>query len=370
MHEGEFAVTGDLVTRLVAARFPRWAGLPVTPVASSGTVNALFRIGTDLVVRLPRVDWSLGDIETEATWLPLLAPRLPVAIPEQLGIGLPAEGYPWPWAVYRWLPGTVPVEGTLTDPLGLAADLAGFVRAMRAVDPGASGRHRDGAGQEPGDPGTSGRHRDGAGRAPGDAGTSGRHRDGAGQAPGGPGTSGRHRDGAGQEPGDPWLDPPAAYRGGGHSALDPPAREALAGLAGLLDPAELAAIGAALDADLVAVPDYAGPPVWLHADLMPGNLLVDPRGRLAAVIDFATLGVGDPSCDLIVAWNLLTPEAREVFRAALDADDQTWRRGRGRALAMAVIALVYYHQTNPAFADNARYVIREVLEACDPTKTG
>jgi aminoglycoside phosphotransferase (APT) family kinase protein len=162
---------------------------------------------------------------------------------------------------------------------------------------------------------------------------------------------------------------PAAYRGGAHSLLDPPARSALVGLSGLLDPAELAAISSALDADL-GVPDYAGPPVWLHADLMPGNLLVDPRGRLAAVIDFATLGIGDPSCDLIVAWNLLTPEAREVFRAALGVDEPTWRRGRGRALAIAVIALVYYHQTNPAFADNARYVIREVLAACDPTKTG
>ena len=205
-------------------------------------------------------------------------------------------------------------RGALTDPLGLAADLAGFVRAMRAVDLPVTGRRRDAAAT-------------------------------------------------------PGSGPPAAYRGVGHSLLDPPARAALVGLDGLLDPAELAAVSAAWDADL-AVPDYAGPPVWLHADLMPGNLLVDPRGRLAAVIDFATLGVGDPSCDLIVAWNLLTPEAREVFRAALGVDESTWRRGRGRALAMAVIALVYYHQTNPAFADNARYVIREVLAACDPTKTG
>jgi aminoglycoside phosphotransferase (APT) family kinase protein len=311
MHEGEFPVTGELVTRLVAAQFPRWARWPVTPVASSGTVNALFRLGADLVIRLPRVDWSLGDTEIEATWLPLLAPRLPVAIPEQVAVGVPGEGYPWPWAVYRWLPGVVPVEGGLTDPLGLAADLAGFVRAMRSVDPPA----------------------------------------------------------AYQGDRQSLVDPPAAYRGGGHSLLHPPARVALAGLAGLLDPAEIAAITAALDADL-AVPDYAGPPVWLHADLMPGNLLVDSRGRLAAVIDFATLGVGDPSCDLIVAWNLLTPEAREVFRAGLDVDEPTWRRGRGRALAIAVIALVYYHQTNPAFADNARYVIREVLAACEQTKCG
>ncbi|GAA1854663.1 aminoglycoside phosphotransferase family protein [Asanoa iriomotensis] len=291
MHPGEFPITTELVSALLRAQFPQWARRPLTRVDSTGTVNALFRLGDDLVVRLPRVDWSLGDIETEATWLPRLAPRLPVAITEQLAAGVPGEGFPWPWAVYRWLPGTVPVEGALVDPLGLAADLAEFVRAMRAVDlPGA----------------------------------------------------------------------PAAYRGGGHSRLDEAARPALAGLDGILDADTLSAAEKAWDADL-AVPDYAGPPVWLHADLMPGNLLVDQRGRLRGVIDFGTLGVGDPSCDLIVAWNLLTAEGRDAFRAALDVDEETWRRGRGRSLAMALVALVYYHRTNPAFADNARYVIDEVL---------
>ncbi|SNT64828.1 Predicted kinase, aminoglycoside phosphotransferase (APT) family [Asanoa hainanensis] len=299
MHAGEFPIDAELVAKLLAAQFPQWAGRPLTRVASSGTVNALFRLGDDLVVRLPRVDWSLGDIETEATWLPWLAPRLPVAIPEPVAAGRAADGYPWPWAVYRWLPGTVPVEGRLADPLGLAADLANFVKAMRAVD-------------------------------------------GSGSAP------------------------PAAYRGGGHSLLDETARNALDGLGGQLDPETLAAAREAWDADL-AVPDYAGPPVWLHADLMPGNLLVDSRGRLSAVIDFGTLGVGDPSCDLIVAWNLLTVEARAAFRAALDVDEQTWRRGRGRSLAMALGSLVYYHETNRPFADNARYVIREVL--CDLSKS-
>jgi aminoglycoside phosphotransferase (APT) family kinase protein len=297
VHPGELPISTELVGRLLGAQFPQWAGLPLRRVASTGTVNALFRLGDELVVRLPRVDWSLGDTATEARWLPLLAPRLPVAIPEQLAAGAPGEGYPWPWAVYRWLPGSVPVEGRLADPVGLAADLAGFVRAMRAVD---------------------------------------------------------------------LPDAPAAYRGGGHSRLDEAAGPALAGLDGLLDADTLAGARAVWAADL-AIPDYAGPPVWLHADLMPGNLLVDPRGRLAAVIDFGTLGVGDPSCDLIVAWNLLTAEGRERFRAALDVDDETWHRGRGRAAAMAAIALVYYHRTNPAFADNARYVLREV--ACDLTKT-
>jgi aminoglycoside phosphotransferase (APT) family kinase protein len=104
--------------------------------------------------------------------------------------------------------------------------------------------------------------------------------------------------------------------------------------------------------------------VWLHADLMPGNLLVDADGgRLHAVIDFGCLGVGDPACDLFPAWNLLPAEAREVFREALGVDDATWIRGRGRALSQALLALPSYRDTDPAMAHNARYVIGEVLRA-------
>ena len=72
--------------------------------------------------------------------------------------------------------------------------------------------------------------------------------------------------------------------------------------------------------------------MWLHADLMPGNLLVS-GGRLTAVIDFGCLGTGDPACDLFPAWNLLPPGARDVFRAALDVDDNAWIRGRCRTLS-------------------------------------
>ena len=101
--------------------------------------------------------------------------------------------------------------------------------------------------------------------------------------------------------------------------------------------------------------------MWLHADLMPGNLLID-GGRLAAVIDFGCTGAGDPACDLFPAWNLLPAGAREVFREALAVDDATWIRGRGRTLSQALIALPYYRRTNPAMAHNARYVIRAVLD--------
>jgi aminoglycoside phosphotransferase (APT) family kinase protein len=84
-------------------------------------------------------------------------------------------------------------------------------------------------------------------------------------------------------------------------------------------------------------------------------------GRLGAVIDFSTAGAGDPAFDLLIAWNLLPAGVRSEFRAALQADDATWARGRGLALFFALRALPYYRDTNPALAANARHVIGEVL---------
>ncbi|MFI7614710.1 aminoglycoside phosphotransferase family protein [Nonomuraea terrae] len=287
MHAGEAVIETGLVRRLLAAQFPRWADLPIEPCPSPGTVNAVFRLGDDLSVRLPRVEWGVADVGKEQSWLARLAPLLPVPIPEVLGAGTPGEGFPWPWSVCRWIDGENPEEGQVADPEGLAADLAAFVAAFRRID---------------------------------------------------------------------LPDAPPAYRGGPPANLDAGTRKAIGELDGLID---TAAATEAWESALRA-PGWDGPPVWVHADLMPGNLLV-AGGRLTGVIDFATAGVGDPACDLIVAWNLLPPRGREVFRTALGADDAMWERGRGRALSIALIALPYYQETNPAFAANARHVIDAVL---------
>jgi aminoglycoside phosphotransferase (APT) family kinase protein len=134
MHEGEVETDAGLVRRLLASQFPEWAELPVERVPSSGTVNALYRLGDDLVVRLPRMDWGIGAVARELQWLPLLAPRLPIAIPEPLALGRPADGYPHEWGVYRWLEGETPRPGALGDAHSLARELAAFVRALHGVD--------------------------------------------------------------------------------------------------------------------------------------------------------------------------------------------------------------------------------------------
>src|SRR5688572_12937072 len=127
MHADEVETDVSLVGRLLAAQFPQWADLPVTPVPSGGTDNALYRLGDDMAVRLPRIHWAVGQVEKEQKWLPHLAPHLPLAIPVPLAMGTPDEGYPWHWSVYRWLEGENATLERLADPLQAAADLAQFI---------------------------------------------------------------------------------------------------------------------------------------------------------------------------------------------------------------------------------------------------
>lgn len=287
MHDDEVPTDAHLVRRLVAEQFSAWAELAVERVASTGTDYAVYRLGTDLAVRLPRIGWAVDQVHRDAEWLPRVAPLLPVAVPEPVAVGEPGCGYPWPWAVHRWVPGANPVPGAVEDPAGLAADLAGLVTAFRRID-----------------------------------------------LPGGR----------------------TARRGLPLTTQDEAARRAVTALGSQVD---AVAVLQAWD-EALAAPAWTGPPTWFHGDLSPGNLLCVGH-RLHAVIDFGSLGVGDPAVDLIVAWNLLPAEARPAFRDAVDVDDATWARGRGWALSIALIQLPYYEHTNPDLAVVARRTVAEVL---------
>lgn len=131
MHADEADTDPDLVQRLLRAQFPQWADLPVRRLASGGTVNAIYRLGTELTVRLPLLKGGTEILDHEARWLPRLAPLVPVPIPEVVALGEPAEGYPWRWAIHRWMEGEVLVEGRTAAPESLARDLAAFVTALR-----------------------------------------------------------------------------------------------------------------------------------------------------------------------------------------------------------------------------------------------
>jgi aminoglycoside phosphotransferase (APT) family kinase protein len=303
LHDDEIPIDTGLVRALVDRAMPRYAGLPVRRLDSSGSTNALFRFGEDLLVRLPRQPGGSATIAKEAKWLPVLGPSLPVGVPEVVGVFEPDCGYPERWSVVRWIDGEHPevvTPETSVDPRRgeLAADLAEVVRAL------------------------------GLAEVPSEA------------------------------VGDPDLH---WYRGEPLATMDAATRQnlercrALGDFAFDLDAAER------LWDQAVRLPGAKdrSAPRWYHGDLAAENLLVRD-GRLAAVLDFGALSVGDPAVDLMVAWEVLDPPAREIFRKKLGVDDATWLRGR--AWALCVTLMIWYYWTTMPERKSSRIAIgRNVL---------
>jgi len=257
--------------------------LPVTRVEPAGTVNAIFRLGDELAVRLARRRGPTQLGGKEADWLPRLAPLLPLEIPVPVAQGRPTDGYPWYWDVHTWVDGvSAPVDEI--DAVQAARDLAAFVIAIGQVDPAGAPRGR-GIPLEERDP------------------------------------EFRH-----------WLE---------RFECDPL----------LVEEWERA----------LAAPAWDGPPVWHHGDLDARNWLVRD-GRIAGVIDWGSMGVGDPACDVMVAWKLHSPVARDAFRDAVATDDATWHRARGWVVSQAVAALAYYTpENNPSLYREAESWLEVVL---------
>lgn len=133
MHDDEVDVNHQLVAELVASQHHELADLQLTVVEPWGTDNAIWRLGEDLVVRLPRIPSASGQVERDATWLPVLAPSLPRPIPEPIAIGEPQAGYPFRWAIHRWIPGEAATLAGQAAPETFARDLAAFVESLQAV---------------------------------------------------------------------------------------------------------------------------------------------------------------------------------------------------------------------------------------------
>ena len=140
MHAGEVHIDAALVERLIAEQFPRWADLPIRAVRSTGTVNAIYRLGGHLCARLPRVEEWAQDLEREWRWLPKLAPHLSLRVPEPIGKGHPTSSYPFAWAVYGWIDGRPYSDDLVDDEQQAARDLARFVAELRRIDPAGAPR--------------------------------------------------------------------------------------------------------------------------------------------------------------------------------------------------------------------------------------
>jgi aminoglycoside phosphotransferase (APT) family kinase protein len=134
LHDGEVDIDDEIVRRLLLTQFPHWAARPLERVTSTGTVNAIYRLGDELYVRLPRVRRWAGGLQNELRWLPALAPHLPLAVPEPVATGEPDASYPFSWAVYRWLDGETFAIDRVRDERQAAVALAQFVSSLRNID--------------------------------------------------------------------------------------------------------------------------------------------------------------------------------------------------------------------------------------------
>lgn len=304
LHSDEIPIDAELVRRLVSRAMPAYADAPVRRfVGSRGSTNALFRVGEELLVRLPRQPGGSETISKEAKWLPVLGPLLPVPVPQIVAVFDPDCDYPERWSVVRWIDGAHPVvvdPDTPVDPRReeLAKNLATFLDALRQVEiPTVAVNNPD----------------------------------------------------------------LQSYRGEPLATMDQATRENIERCRSLgdfdfdLDAAEQMWV------DAIELPGAADrtTPRWYHGDLAAENLLVRD-GALTAVLDFGGLSVGDPTVDLVVAWEVLDPPARELFRRQIGVDEASWLRGRAWALSITLM-IWYYWTTMPERRARCMAVGRNVL---------
>lgn len=266
----------------------------MSPVEFSGHDNCTFRLGEELLIRLPSAERYVAQVEKEQMWLPKLSPRLEMKIPSPVAMGQPNNDYPWPCSIYNWIEGDSVNTITLsnTDLNQLAVDLAKFLKALQKIDPC-----------------------------------------------GGP-VAGEHN----------------YHRGGLLSVYDESTKESLSKLGSFFD-IELASQlwSTALSSS------WQYPAVWVHGDVASGNLLVKDN-KLTAVIDFGCMGIGDPACDLVIAWTLFSEGSRALFKKHMELDAATWQRARGWALWKAAFELAGFESKNNKEAQQRLNIITNVLQ--------
>jgi aminoglycoside phosphotransferase (APT) family kinase protein len=264
-------ITKHLIEDLIADQFPQWSNLEIEDVEVNGMDNRTFRLGSDMLVRLPSEEKYASQIFKEHRWLPMLAGGLSVKISTPIAMGKPSKIYPWHWSVYDWIHGQNPKYNFDQLPL----ELANFLNELQKIS-------------------TT------------DAPTPGYH---------------NH------------------YRGAQLSVYDNDIREAISALRHIVD-LDFAAILMIWEKAISS--KWENNPVWIHGDLSTGNIVVN-EDRLVGVIDFGCMGVGDPACDLVMAWTFFNEKNRIIFRSKLDCyTDTIWQRAMGWCLWKALRDMADY----------------------------
>lgn len=289
-----------LVQGLIARQFPEWKNLPTRAVSNQGWDNRTFRLGDELLVRLPSSQKYTFQVEKEQTWLPKLAPHLPYSIPVPIALGQPEIEYPWKWSIYKWLKGESALHGQINNLEKFALDLAIFINTFQQID----------------------------------------------------------------TTGGPLPGAQNFYRGGSLLNYDEQTREAISLMAGKIDQKAASELW-----DKAINTKYTNHPVWVHGDISLGNLLVI-NGNLAAVIDFGQLAVGDPACDLTIAWTVFYGKSRDIFIQSIHIDQDTWIRAQAWGLWKALIIAAGISEANTFEKQNAFRIIGEILSYyIKPNKT-
>ncbi len=269
----EVEIDEPLVRSLLDDQHPDLAMLELAPV-EHGFDNALWRLGEELLVRLPRREIAAPILIHEQRWLPLLAPRLSLPVPAPVRTGRPSGAYPWCWSIVPWLSGIPGDRAPLLHPDETGRRLGRFLRELHLPAP--------------------------------------------------PGA-----------PANPW-------RGGPLESRTDTFEERVTSLRGVID---VAVVRRTWDR-AVGTDRWGGPPLWLHGDLHPANILIE-RGTIAAVIDFGDLCAGDPAGDLAGGWMLLPSETMTTFQDAYGGVDEALAQ-RARRVGPALLPDVPEHRPRGA----------------------
>lgn len=267
MTDNGIEITADLVRDLLRDQHPDLAGLTIREVAG-GWGNQMWRLGDELAVRMQRMDPTPELQLKERRWLPVLAPRLPLPVPNPVRFGEPSERFPKHWTVMTWVPGEPLDHGAISRGAHAADTLASFLRALHVEAP---------------------------------------------------------------------AEAPISTDRGAHP------RNCTDGFENFLQAVALDDIAADVRnvwADAVAAQTWAGPPVWVHGDLHPANVVVS-NGTLSGIVDFGDMFAGDPAWDLAAAWVLLPAgTAARFFDSYAQADDAAIRRARGLAAMKSLFLML------------------------------
>ncbi|AZN38785.1 aminoglycoside phosphotransferase family protein [Paenibacillus albus] len=295
----DIEITTELVYRLINEQFPEWKHLEIRPVEKSGHDNRTYHLGSEMTVRLPSHERYASAVEKELIWLPRLGAELSLPIPAPLAKGQPTKEYPLPWSINRWIAGETVTDSNIRDKNEFAEDLASFLKELEAIDA--------------------------TGGVP--AGVQNFH------------------------------------RGGDLAVYDAETRSAIEHVAELelgLGTSDYSASLITEIWELALATKHNSAPLWLHGDVAVGNLLTQD-GRLSGVIDFGTMGVGDPASDLVMAWNYFDAASRSVFLGSMKLGDDMVDRARGWALWKALITCRWNDNQSEA-AQWGRSAINRIIE--------